>query len=122
MTTSLPILPVSVEQLAIAIQHMSLADRKRLLELAPELREAATALPRTLKEAQATVEYTQAAVQTMLGGERLSPDTPFFDNLTLGQYLDLADDDRTRLWDKWAPDNLSELEEQDVRPDALSAG
>ena len=63
MTTSLPILPVSVEQLAIAIQHMSLADRKRLLELAPELREAATALPRRLKEAQATVEYTQAAVQ-----------------------------------------------------------
>jgi hypothetical protein len=122
MTTSMPTLPVSVEQLAIAIQHMSLADRKRLLELAPELREAATALPRTLKEAQATVEYTPAAAQTMLGAERLSPDTPFFDNLTLGQYLDLADDDRTRLWDKWAPDNLNELEEQDVRPDALSAG
>ena len=63
MTTSMPTLPVSVEQLASAIHQMSLADRKRLLELAPELREAATASPHILKEAQATVEYTQAAVQ-----------------------------------------------------------
>jgi len=122
MTTSMPTLPVSVEQLAIAIRQMSLADRKRLLELAPELREAALILPRTLKEARAAVEYTQAAVQTTLGGERLSPDTPFFDDLTLGQYLDLTEDDRARLWGKWATDNLNELEEQEVRPDALSAG
>jgi predicted RNase H-like HicB family nuclease len=63
MTASMPTLPVSVEQLAIAIHHMSLADRMRLLELAPELREAATNLPRTLKEATASVEYTRAAVQ-----------------------------------------------------------
>jgi predicted RNase H-like HicB family nuclease len=62
MTTSMPTLPVSVEQLAIAIRQMSLTDRRRLLELAPELREAATALPQTLKEATISVEYTQAAV------------------------------------------------------------
>lgn len=122
MTTSMPTLPISVEQLAIAIHQMSLADRKRLLELAPELREAVESLPRTLKEARAAVEYTQAAIQTALGGERLSPDTPFFGSLTLGQYLDLADSDRARLWDKWATNNLTELEERDVRPDALSAG
>ena len=63
MTTSMPTLPVSVEQLATAIRQMSLTDRRRLLELTPELREAATALPQTLKEAAASVEYTRAAVQ-----------------------------------------------------------
>jgi predicted RNase H-like HicB family nuclease len=59
----MPTLPVSVEQLASAIRQMSPADRNRLLELAPELREAAMALPQTLKEATASVEYTRAAVQ-----------------------------------------------------------
>ena len=63
MTTSMPTLPVSVEQLAIAIHQMSSADRKRLLDLVPELRETATNLPRTLKEASAAVEYARAAVQ-----------------------------------------------------------
>lgn len=61
MTTNLPTMPVSVEQLAIAIRQMSVADRARLLELAPELREAAGAQPRTLKEAVAAVEYSRAA-------------------------------------------------------------
>jgi len=122
MTTSMPTLPVSVEQLAIAIRQMSLADRKRLLELAPELREAATIPPRTLKEAGASVEYTRAAVQSVVGAKRPSPDTPFLDNLTLGQYLDLSDGDRAHLWDKWATSNWDQLEVQDVRPDALSAG
>jgi predicted RNase H-like HicB family nuclease len=59
----MPTLPVSVEQLAIAIHQMSSADRKRLLDLVPELREAVTNLPRTLKEASAAVEYARAAVQ-----------------------------------------------------------
>ena len=55
---------------------------------------------RTLQEARASVEYTRAAVQAALGSERLPPDTPFVDDLTLGQYLDLPDDRRARLWDK----------------------
>ena len=122
MTTTLLTLPVSVEQLAIAIRQMSLADRKRLFELAPELREAAAALPRTLKEASASIDYTRAAVQSAVSDKRLPSDTPFFDNLTLGQYLDLPDGARAQLWDKWAASNWDQLEEQDVRPDALSAG
>ncbi len=87
---------------------MSLADRQRLLELAPELCEAAVIPSRTLKEARASVEYTQAAVQTTLGGERLSPDTLFFDNVTLGQYIDLPDDRRAQLWDTWASPDLAD--------------
>ena len=62
MTTSMPTLPVSVEQLAIAIRQMSLTDRRRLLDLAPELCEA-TAPPQTLKEATASVEYRSAVQQ-----------------------------------------------------------
>lgn len=101
MTTTLPTLPVSVEQIAIAVRQMSVTDRRRLLELAPELREAVSQ-PRTLKEAAASVEYTRAAVQAALGDQPLSADTPFLDDLTLGQYLDLPEDDRAALWDTWA--------------------
>lgn len=122
MTTAMPTMPVSLEQLAVAIRQISSADRRRLFELAPELREAAAALPRTLQEARASVEYTRAAVQAALGSERLPPDTPFVDDLTLGQYLDLPDDRRARLWDKWASLDLADLEEQDARSDALSIG
>jgi hypothetical protein len=122
MTTSMPTMPVSIEQLAIAIRQISSADRRRLFELAPELREVAAALPRTLQEARAPVEYTRAAVRTALGNERLSPETPFVDALTLGQYLALPDDRRARLWDKWAGLNLADSEEQDARSDALPAG
>ncbi|MBI5563668.1 MAG: AbrB/MazE/SpoVT family DNA-binding domain-containing protein [Chloroflexi bacterium] len=100
MTTAMPIMPVSIEQLAIAIRQMSLADRKRLLDLAPELRETATSQPRTLQEARASAEYTQAVVQTVLGNERLSADTPFINGFTLGQYLDLPDERRARMWDR----------------------
>ncbi len=122
MSTSMLILPVSIEQLAIAIRQMSLADRQRLFELAPELREAAAHLPRTLNEARASVEYTRVAVLSALSEQRLPPETPFLNNLTLEQYLSLPDDERARLWDKWANINLADLEEKDVRSDAVSAG
>jgi hypothetical protein len=122
MTTAMPAMPVSIEQLAIAIRQISSADRRRLFELAPELREAAAALPRTPQEARASVEATRAAVRAALGNKRLSPDTPFVDALTLGQYLNLPDDHRAHLWDKWASLDLADSEEQDVRSDALPAG
>jgi len=115
-------LPVSVEQVALTIRQMSPTDRQRLFELAPELREAAANLPRTLNEARASVEYARAAALSALGDQRLPPDTPFLNNLTLDQYLSLPDDDRAHLWDEWAPINLDDSEEQDVRPDAMLAG
>ncbi len=121
MITAMPTIPISIEQLAIAIHQMSLADRKRLLELAPELREAATPQPRTLQEARASVEYTRAAVGAALGNERLSPDTPFINELTLGQYFDLPDDRRAQIWDTWGGPDLADTEERDARSDALSA-
>jgi hypothetical protein len=114
MTTAMPTLPISIEQLAIAIRQINSADRRRLLELAPELREAAAALPRTLQEARASIEYTRVAARAAWGNERLSPDTPFLGALTLGQYLNLPDDRRAQLWDTWASLNLADSEEQDA--------
>ena len=112
-------LPVSVEQLATAIRQMSPADRQRLLTLVPELRQEATQLPpRTLDEARAAVERVQAEVLQALGGQLLSTDEPFLGDLTLGQYLDLPDEERARLWETWADVDMHELEERDVRPDA----
>jgi len=89
----------------------------------PELRKAATPLPpRSLEEARASVEQIRQEVVQALGGQLLSPDEPFVDDLTLGQYLDLPDEERARLWNAWADIDLNSLEERDVRSDTLPAG
>jgi len=116
-------MPVSVEQIAVVVQRMSPEERRRLVELVPELRQAATQAPsRTPGEIHAAVERVRAEVMQALSGQLLSPAEPFLGDLTLGQYMDLPDEDRARLWDEWAETDLEELEELDVRPDAVSAG
>jgi hypothetical protein len=115
MANSVIALPVSVEQVAVAIRQMKLADRKRLMELVPELRQETTeVLPRTLEQARASVESLRVEVQQALAGTSLSPDEPFLDNLTIGQYLDLPDDKRAQLWDEWAVAALDEIDEREV--------
>ena len=54
-----------------------------------------------------------------LGGQLLSLGEPFLGELTLGQYLELPDDERSQLWDVWAEIETEELEELDVHPDAM---
>jgi len=123
MARSVFALPVSLEQLAAAIRQMSATDRQRLLELVPELREVPPPLPpRSLDEARAVVEQVRQEVVQALAGQLLSPDEPFVDDLTLGQYLDLLDEERARLWNAWADIDLNSLEERDVRSDTLPAG
>ncbi len=115
MTNSVIALPVSVEQVAVAIRQMKLTDRKRLMELVPELRQETTeTLPRTLEQARAAVEQLRAEVQQALAGTSLSPNEPFLGNLALGQYLDLPDDKRAQLWDEWAGVALDEIDEPEV--------
>lgn len=122
-TSSIFALPVSVEQVATVIKQMSAADRQRLLTLVPELQRAAQEEPaRTVEEARAAVEQVRTEVLQVLGGKPLSPEEPFLDDLTLGQYLELSDETRARLWDEWAEVDLEELEELDVRADAVPAG
>jgi hypothetical protein len=122
MTTSVFTLPISIEQLATVIRHMTPVDRQRLLDLVPELRQEATRVPpRTPDEAQAAIERVREKVTQTLAGQLLAPDEPFVGDLTLGQYLNLPDEARARLWEAWADGNLHQLEERDVRPDAVPA-
>lgn len=121
MSSSVPRLPVSIEQLAAAIRHMSLADQQRLLVLVPELHQAATQLSSQTPDEVVAVERLRADVVQALAGQSLLPDEPFIDDLTLGQYLALPDAERARLWDAWADVGLDQLEERDVRPDAVPA-
>jgi hypothetical protein len=122
MSMSVFALPISIEQLATVIRHMTPADRQRLLDLVPELRQEATKVsPRTLDEARAAIERVREKVTQALAGELLAPDEPFVGELTLGQYLDLPDEARARLWEAWADGDFHQLEERDVRPDAVPA-
>jgi len=115
MTRSVFALPVSVEQIAAAIKQMNPTDRQRLLSLVPELRQAAMQTPpRTLDEARDTSERVRAEVMQALEGQLLSPAEPFIGDFTLGQYLDLPDEERARLWNEWAEVDLEALEELDV--------
>jgi hypothetical protein len=115
-------LPISVEQVAIVVRQMSQADRERLLDLAPDLRQIARqAERRRLDDRSAAVERVRVEVTQALAGWRLSLDEPFLGELTLGQYLQLPDMERGRLWDDWGQVDWDELEESDVRSDAVSA-
>ena len=69
----------------------------------------------------AVVERMRGEVSRALGGQLLSLSEPFLGELTLGQYLELPDDERGRLWDAWAEIEPEELEELDVHPDAMPA-
>jgi hypothetical protein len=96
-------LPVSVEQVAVVIKQMGWAERQRLLKLVPELQATIIQAPsRTPDEIHAAVERVRAEVMQALGGQPLSPTEPFLGDLTLGQYMELPDEDRARLWDEWA--------------------
>jgi len=115
-------LPVSIEQVAVVIKQMSQSDRERLLDLVPELRQR---FPRTSRrdgeQGLATVERMRGEVSRALGGQLLSLSEPFLGDLTLGQYLELPDAERGRLWDAWVEIEPEELAELDVHPDALPA-
>jgi hypothetical protein len=118
MARSVLALPISIEQLAAVIRQMNAADRQRLLTLAPELLQDALQLPpHTPGSAQEAVERLRTEVLQALQSQRLSPDEPFVEGLTLGAYLALPDAERARLWAAWTEVDLDHLEEKDVRAD-----
>jgi hypothetical protein len=118
MARSILALPISIEQLAAVIRQMNAADRQRLLTLAPELLQDALQLPpHTPGSAQEAVERLRTEVLQALQSQRLSPDEPFVEGLTLGAYLALPDAERARLWAAWTEVDLDHLEEKDVRAD-----
>ncbi len=129
MAESVFALPVSLEQIAALIKRMCPDDRQRLFKLVPELRQEAMrsvlerseGTKRTLDDARKTVKQLQQEVLQALSGQLLSPDEPFLEGLTLREYLEFPEAEQAKLWDKWAEISLEELEEVEVRPDAVPA-
>ncbi len=114
-------LPVSLEQVAVLIKRMNPQDRQRLLAMVPELIIDAIEQEKLLKNADQTVEQLRQELLEELGGQLLSPDEPFLGGFTLGQYLELSEVERAKLWEEWGDIELEESTELEVRPDALPA-
>lgn len=115
-------LPISVEQVAVLVRQMSWSDRERLIDLVPELRQMPPPPSRRQVEAgRNVVERMRGQVGLALGGQLLSLSEPFLGDLTLGQYLELPDDERSQLWDVWAESRPEELEELNAHPNAMPA-
>lgn len=97
MPESILALPVSVEQIALAIKHMEPADQLHLLDLVPDLRRLAS--QRTPQQAQESVNVLRQRVLSTLNGQQFSPEEPFLGNLTLQDYHALSEEEKARLWD-----------------------
>lgn len=121
METNIFTLPVSLEQVAALIKRMHPEDRQQLLAMVPELATDAVRQKKLLDEANQTVEQLKEDLLTEFKGEPLSSDEPFLDGFTLGQYLELSEAERAKLWDEWSELALEDIEEVEVRPDALPA-
>jgi hypothetical protein len=124
MSKTMVAMPVTVEQIAAAIKQMDQAERERLFALVADSERPATIeLQIDPAEAQAMVEEMRAELLEALGGEYLSSDEPFLGGLTLGEYFDLPDEERGRLWDEWSGGSnwMDNIEEVDVPPTAVPA-
>lgn len=116
-------LPVSVEQIATVIKQMDQAEQSRLLELVPALQQLAVQrVSRTLEEAQESVEQLRAEIFDVIHHRPLSPDEPFLGHLTLAEYHALPEQEKARLWETLADDDLMNLKEHEVQAHAMSAG
>jgi hypothetical protein len=123
MTQTVYSLPVSVEQIAAVIKQMSTAERQRLFELVPEIPlQLLGGKPRAQEAVETSIQALRSDVKQILAGTQpLSADTPFLGSLTLGQYLDLPDTERAKLWDAQGQSEWDEADEREVGPDALPA-
>lgn len=114
-------LPVSLEQVAAVIKRMHPQDRLQLLAMVPELATDAIKQKQLLDDAAQAVDQLKQELLVELDGQPLSLDEPFLEGFTLGQYLELSDAEREKLWDEWSDTELENIEELGVRPDALLA-
>ncbi|MDE0684821.1 MAG: hypothetical protein OXI63_18025 [Candidatus Poribacteria bacterium] len=121
MQTNIFTLPVSLEQVAALIKRMHPKDRQQLLAMVPELATDAIKQKELIDEANQTVEQLKEDLLAELGGEPLSSDEPFLGGFTLGQYLELPEAERAKLWDEWSEVALEDIEEVEVHPNALPA-
>ena len=114
-------LPVSLEQVAAMIKRMHPRDRQQLLAMVPELVTDAIKQKKLLDDAEQTVAQLKRELLAELDKQPLSLDEPFLDGFTVGQYLELSEAEREKLWDEWSEVALEDIEEVEVHPDALLA-
>lgn len=122
MAQSLLTLPVSVEQIAVAIRQMSKEEQRRLLRLVPDLTKIAqepSAQP--VAETEDPLAELRAQVLAALDNRPLSPDEPFLGGLTIAQYDALAEQEKDELWDRLAGIDLMDMEEIEVNANAVLA-
>lgn len=75
----------------------------------------------TKAQIEASVAALQAEVLALLNHQPLSGDTPFLGHFTLDEYHALPEAEKARLWDEFAGEDLLDLDEQEVLPNALPA-
>lgn len=114
-------LPVSLEQVAALIKRMRPQDRQQLLAMVPELTTDVLQQKQLLDDAAQAVDQLKQELLVELDGQPLSLDEPFLDGFTFGQYLELSEAEREKLWDEWSKVALEEIEEIEVHPNALLA-
>lgn len=114
-------LPVSLEQVAAVIKRMRPQDRQQLLAMVPELATDAIEQKQLLDDAAQAVNQLKQELLVELQGQPLSLDEPFLEGFTLGQYLELSDAEREKLWNESNEVALEEIEEVEVHPNALLA-
>ena len=115
-------LPVSVEQIAAVIKQMSSEERQRLFELVPEIQyQLIGGRPPSTDSMAAHVDTLRGEVKRLLGETVFTDDMPFLAGLTLRQYFDLPETERTQIWEAEAEADWNEASEREVNPDALIA-
>lgn len=114
------------------LQQAHLGERLQVVVEEGEIRilPATTESPRfpygaTPDEAQTVLREAREEVIALYGGQAPPADQPYFGGLTWQEYQALSDEERQTLWDKVYAEfdvAIEDVEERDVRPDALVAG
>ncbi len=79
----------------------------------------------TADEVQTVLREAREEVIALYGGQTPPADQPYFGGITWQEYRALSDEQRQTLWDKIYAEfdvAIEDVEERDVRPDALVAG
>lgn len=79
----------------------------------------------TADDAQRVLREVRQEVIALYGGQAPPADQPYFGGVTWQEYQALSDEQRRALWDRIYAEYdtaIEDLEERDVRPDALVAG
>jgi hypothetical protein len=79
----------------------------------------------TADEAQTALREARQEVIALYGGQAPPVDQPYFGGVTWQEYQALSDEQQRALWDRVYAEfdvAIEDVEERDVRPDALVAG